>query len=289
MSASVTSIRRYPVKSMQGESLDRAILGPGGIALDRGWALKDEDSGNILSAKREGALLQCSARYCGEDGTGAIPPVEITLPDGTTIRSGDPDTNACLSVFLGRKVSLWPLQPKGDLEHYRLKRDPDADIELELREIFALESGEDLPDFAKWPPEILAELMVYSSPRGTYFDMFPLNLLSEASLRRLSELLPDTTIGVERFRPNIVVGDAEGRAATIEFGWVGHTVAVGEARVEVVMECPRCVMTTREQPGYEKASGIMRTLVRELDHNLGVYATVVRAGEIAVGDRVEPV
>jgi len=32
---------------------------------------------------------------------------------------------------------------------------------------------------------------------------------------------------------------------------------------------------------------VLRTIVRDANQNLGVYATVVRGGEVAVGDSVE--
>ena len=48
--ARVTGIWRYPVKSMQGEPLDRADVGPAGIVGDRQWALVDLDTGLALTA-----------------------------------------------------------------------------------------------------------------------------------------------------------------------------------------------------------------------------------------------
>jgi uncharacterized protein len=284
---SVTGIYRYPVKSMQGEALDRVVVGPGGLALDRGWALRDEENGNILSAKRVGELLECSARYVDHRNDISIPHVEISLPGGKTIRSDDPGANNSLSEFLDRDVTLWPLQPKEDAEHYRIRRDPDFDLEQELREMFALNPDEGLPDLGKFPPEVLEELSVYSSPRGTYFDAFPMNFLTEASLRRMAQLMPGVKVGRERFRPNILVGDDQQCCDMVEFDWVGKKVSVGGAQFDIAMECPRCVMTTRAQPGYEKASSIMRTLVRELNHNLSVYANVARGGLISLGDAVE--
>lgn len=286
MNFTVTGIYRYPVKSMQGELLDWAVVGPGGLELDRGWALRDEESGNILGAKRVGELLECSARYVDHRSDDAIPHVEISLPGGKTVRSDDPAANTSLSEFLDRDVRLWPLQPKDNAEHYRTRRVPGADLEQELRDMFALNPDEGLPDLGKFPPEVFAELSVYSSPRGTYFDAFPMNVLTEASLRRMEQLMPDVKMGRERFRPNILVGDDHQRCGTVEFDWVGKTLSVGAAQFDIVMECPRCVMTTRAQPGYEKASSIMRTLVRELNHNLGVYANVARGGVISLGDAV---
>jgi MOSC domain-containing protein YiiM len=46
-------------------------------------------------------------------------------------------------------------------------------------------------------------------------------------------------------------------------------------------------MTIQAQAGLEKDPSILRTIVRDADQNLGVYASVVAAGEIRVGDLVE--
>ena len=43
-------------------------------------------------------------------------------------------------------------------------------------------------------------------------------------------------------------------------------------------------MVTREQPGLASDKGVLRTIVREADQNLGVYADVVEPGEVVVGD-----
>ncbi|CAN5470665.1 MOSC domain-containing protein [soil metagenome] len=90
----VLEIWRYPVKSLQGEQLDAALVTPVGIEGDRGYAIFDAETGYGLTARREPALLFASARVV-EGG------VEITLPDGT-IATDDAD----LSHWLGREVHL---------------------------------------------------------------------------------------------------------------------------------------------------------------------------------------
>ncbi|HEY6120033.1 MAG TPA: MOSC N-terminal beta barrel domain-containing protein, partial [Pyrinomonadaceae bacterium] len=104
----VTQIWRHPVKSMAGETLEACSLGPLGIPGDRGWALRDETTGEITNGKRIPALMQCSAKYMEGPSEDYIPPVEITFPDGSKLRSDDGDVNARLSEFFEREVTLWP-------------------------------------------------------------------------------------------------------------------------------------------------------------------------------------
>ena len=63
---SVGALWRYPVKSMMGERLERAGVTERGILGDRAYALVDESTGNVGSAKNPtkwGALLTCKARF----------------------------------------------------------------------------------------------------------------------------------------------------------------------------------------------------------------------------------
>ena len=91
----VAALWRYPVKSLQGERLDRAELGPEGIAGDRGWALFDVATGFGLTARRVPELLFAAARLAEDGG------VDVVLPDGTVTRD-----DAVLSDWAGRRVAL---------------------------------------------------------------------------------------------------------------------------------------------------------------------------------------
>ena len=57
----IKEIWRYPVKSMQGESLSTAEFHELGIPGDREWALRDELTGEIRGAKKLPKLMQCKA------------------------------------------------------------------------------------------------------------------------------------------------------------------------------------------------------------------------------------
>jgi len=119
--ARVTELWRYPVKSMAGEKLDRSSLGAAGIPGDRGWAVRDEVRGGIRGAKKLPGLMQCSARYLEEPGDGAtrVPAAEITLPSGERVRADAPGAADKVGAAIGSRVTLWPLQPATDLDHYR--------------------------------------------------------------------------------------------------------------------------------------------------------------------------
>jgi uncharacterized protein YcbX len=90
----VVALWRYPVKSMQGELLGAAEIGPRGIVGDRQWAVVDLETGLGLTARRQPELLYATAAIVGDD-------VVITLPDGTVATDDD-----ALSRWLGHPVTL---------------------------------------------------------------------------------------------------------------------------------------------------------------------------------------
>ncbi|MFD2392920.1 MOSC N-terminal beta barrel domain-containing protein [Dietzia aerolata] len=77
----VSELWRFPVKSMRGDRLAAtAVTERWGFPGDRGWALRDEQTGHLTNAKKLGSLLQFHARYLAEPIADGAPPVEITLP-----------------------------------------------------------------------------------------------------------------------------------------------------------------------------------------------------------------
>jgi MOSC domain-containing protein YiiM len=46
-------------------------------------------------------------------------------------------------------------------------------------------------------------------------------------------------------------------------------------------------MTTHAQASLPQDSTVLRTIVREADQNLGIYANVINPGQVVVGDEVE--
>ena len=100
----VAGLRRYPVKSLSGESLAVATVERRGLVGDRAWAVRDLD-GKLGSGKstrrfrRMDGLLGLAAVYDGER------PV-VGLPDGRRLPAGDPALDQALSGYVGRAVTL---------------------------------------------------------------------------------------------------------------------------------------------------------------------------------------
>ncbi|MFM2415737.1 MAG: hypothetical protein RL385_460 [Pseudomonadota bacterium] len=69
-----------------------------------------------------------------------------------------------------------------------------------------------------------------------------------------------------------------------ESAWRGRRLRLGEAELTCTVATPRCSMPTQAHSGLPKDPQILRTIVREAEQNLGVYAHVSRAGHVRVGD-----
>jgi len=262
---SVVSLWRYPVKSMMGEELNAAGLTERGLLGDRAYALVDSSNRKVVSAKNPrkwGSLFDFRAALAEPPRGGEkIPPARITLPDGTIVSSEQRDLNQILSGVLGREVTLATTAPQDpSLEEYW----PDMDG-LAHRETVTEEA----------------------MPRGTFFDLAVVHVLTTGTIERLRELYPQGRFEVRRFRPNIVVEPASGEKNFVENTWIGHTLAIGdEVRLSITGPCPRCVMTTLPQGDLPRDPRILRTAAQHNQVNVGVYAAVLRGGRIHRGDPV---
>ncbi len=283
MTASVREIFRYPVKSLGGESLTQVQLTPGGLPGDRAWAVRDEVNGGIRGAKKLPRLMELQSRYEKAPTDTGSSPARIRLTDGTELETGQSDVNDRLSAAIDHQVSLWPLLPADALDHYRRGAPSHTDMEQELRAMFGRTPDEPLPDLSVFPPELLE----FESPPGTYFDAYPILVVTDSSLDEIQRRVPDSVFDVRRFRPNFVVTGTEGSTPFIERQWEGRRLRLGGATLKLTIECPRCVMTTHGFEDLPKDPGIMRALVKETGGNLGIYAEVETPGPVKLGDEAE--
>jgi len=261
----VVSLLRYPVKSMLGEELNSAWLTPRGLLGDRAFALVSAEDGKVVSAKNPRKwpqMFEFRAGYIEPPRPEqAIPPLRITLPDGTTLTSGQDDVHELLSRCLGHAVTLQSVAPeRPQLEEYW----PDME-ELDHRDTVTDES----------------------MPAGTFFDLAPLHLLSTATLAALQTACPKSRFEVRRFRPNLVIRLDDPEHGFVENGWIDRMISVGgEVRLQITGPCPRCVMTTLPQADLPADPQILRTAAQQNKAHVGVYASVVQSGWIRRGDAI---
>ncbi|HEY8544712.1 MAG TPA: MOSC N-terminal beta barrel domain-containing protein, partial [Acidimicrobiales bacterium] len=198
--ADVVGLYRFPVKSMRGEELAEAELGPTGVVGDRAYALLDEEEGRLASAKsprKWGALLGFRATFVDEPVAGAAPPpVAIDFPDGTTVRSDDPDVHDRLSKALGRPVRL--IASAGPETAGLQFEEVWPDIEGLAPEEFVASTAVGREEGSG---EVLSAIPAgLFAPPGTFFDLSTVHLLTTATLDALRGAAPDATFDVRRYR-----------------------------------------------------------------------------------------
>ena len=184
----VVSVWRYPVKSMLGEELNSSYVTERGLVGDRSYALVDQETGKVASAKNPrkwGKLFDFRAAFIEDTPqvVESIPRVRITFPDGTHIYSDQADDiDHALSSVLGREVRLMRANlEKPSYEEYW------PDIE-------GLAQREKVTDEAM-PPQ-------------SFFDIAVIHIFTTSTINRLRGLYPKGHFEVRRFRPNIVVESA---------------------------------------------------------------------------------
>lgn len=166
----VTSLHRWPVKSLRGQRVRAAQFDERGMAGDRTHALLDgrpERSGNVLTVRQNPRMLSWAASR-GDEPDPSAPPV-LRAPDGTELIWQDPRLPGALAESLRIPLSLHIADGQQD-------RGPTVLVTFEasLRALGAelgtnvdlarfrtnLHLRADLPAFAeaRWPPGAVLEI-----------------------------------------------------------------------------------------------------------------------------------
>jgi hypothetical protein len=274
---------------MSGERLAAAEVTAHGVLGDRAYALIDVETGKVASAKSVRlfpGLLACRAAFVDPPRPGAEPPpVRIEFSGGGGVTSGSNRADQLLSAHFGRAVRLARAAPDDfTIDQYHpdiADVDPaghrETIVEQKLGAAFFRAAGIPSP-----------------APAGSFFDLFPMSVVTTSTLKRLGELQPGSRFDPRRFRMNIVIETPA--AGFVENAWVGRGLGVGDdARLAIAMPDPRCVMTTLGQAELPPDLDVLRTLV---EHNrmsvggsgrfpcAGVYGVITAPGAVRVGDPV---
>jgi uncharacterized protein YcbX len=277
---SVSSIARYPVKSMLGEVLSAVEVLASGLAGDRAYALVDDETGKVVSVKRPrrwGRIFELTAAT--EPGGS----VAVRFPDGSRCAIDDAGLPGKLGALFGRPVSV-ATEPPADASFDELwVRDLKEGVEPYFGAGSRTEDGEELVDGGG-----------FMSALGSFSNFGAVHLVTTGTMRALAELAPGSSFDPARFRPNIVVDTSD--EGFVETAWQGRELCIGGARLAVSFTVPRCVMTTLPQGDLPADPDVLRTITK---HNavdtlgtgvpypcVGVYADVVTPGTVTAGDPV---
>lgn len=267
---SIAELWRYPVKSMGGERVESLELRTSAVVGDRRWAVRSIETGKVASAKRPrpfGRLLSWSARTHADGG------LVVVGPGGREYTAGSGELDAALTEVLGEPVRLVEVE-EGREETY----------------------GSEWPEI---PGTVLSDVEVdlpiaALTEKTSFVDASAVHVIVRQSMTHLASLLDGVKLGVERFRPNIVLDAHEdsGSGEFADLAWKDLDIQIGGVELRIGDATPRCVMTTLAQPGYEQAKSVLQVLAatarKEFDYGafacFGTNAEVTAAGTINVGD-----
>ena len=117
---------------------------------------------------------------------------------------------------------------------------------------------------------------------GANFDDSPVLVVNLATVAEFG-VQAGMHVDHRRFRANLYV---DGLAPEEEIGWVGRRVRAGDAELEVVSRCERCVVITRDPETTSTTPELLRLLTETRETCMGVYCRVAQPGRVATGDAV---
>lgn len=265
----LASIHCYPVKSLGGFSLPEARLTDRGLEHDRRWMLVDDNG--VFITQREVAAMAClhtAPLAHGFRVTDIRTGDAIDLPwwldtgEELAVRVFD---DALTAVRADATISAWFTERLGTSMHL----------------VFMPDRSHRNVDPA------------YAQGITSLSDGYPYLILSQASLDDLNARIrsygePGADLGMERFRPNLVIAGGE---AFQEDGW--KEITIGTARFALVKPCGRCVIPTTDQRTGERGKEPTRTLASYRKRGNGVYfgmnAMATEGASVRVGDPVSMV
>ena len=246
----LSAIARYPVKGLSPDFLDQTALKVGeGVPLDRRFGLIHESS----AVDPADPVWAEKKNFLMLDRDTKLAKLNLRYDDATQnltiLRNGKPITQGRLGDPLGHMV---------------------------LSSFFT--------GFLKGETRSNAKLVEISGSGGFWDIHTPfISLINQASVDDLKRVAGET-ISPIRFRANFTI---QGATAWAERDWVGKTLQIGDARLEVAEHISRCSATHVNPETGEKDLNMNAILARGYGHmEFGVYARVTQAGTIQCDDEV---
>ena len=124
--------------------------------------------------------------------------------------------------------------------------------------------------------------------RHGIFDEASVSVIASETVSEIGRLA-GRNLDVRRFRPNVLVRLLR-PAAFQEDEWLGGVLSFGEGdaapAIAVTMRDERCSMVNLDPDSASPAPEVMKAIVRANQNNAGIYGTVTRVGQLAVGQTI---
>lgn len=226
----VTEICIYPIKSCQGISLSEAEVTPRGFLGDREFMLVNQGY-RFITQRQYPQLATIKVELRANQMTLSQPQGEMTplVIEPTWQGSQVPVEiwgDQTFAIDQGDEVAKW--------FHQALKLNSDKSCRLVRQS----------PSHQR-PVE--KRYAVQDSDQVSFADTYPFLLTATASLDELNRRIiefpgSNSTIGMERFRPNLVIATQE---PFVEGNW--RFIQIGTIKFALVKPCSRCIVTTVDQ------------------------------------------
>jgi uncharacterized protein len=120
------------------------------------------------------------------------------------------------------------------------------------------------------------------------FDEASISVIASETVREIGRLA-GRSADVRRFRPNVVVRLLR-PVPFQEDEWVGGVLSFGEGddapAITVTMRDVRCSMVNLDPDSASPAPEVLKAVVRVHQNTAGIYGTVTRIGQLAVGQTI---
>lgn len=258
----VTRLYLHPVKSLGGIAVSRFQIDRFGPFMDRRWLVVDGE-GKFITQRQHACMALVRTALDGDrltlskEGQGSIlfSPQDFTGPM--------------------RRVQVWRDQCDAQSGPVAVDQWISQALGIPCQIVFMPETTRRPvnPDYARQGETV------------SFADGFPLLLTTDASLADLNRRL-SFSIGMERFRPNLVIDGSEPFA---EDQW--QRIRVGQMVFRLAKPCTRCVIPTIDPLTAEKQPEVFKTLKSFRERADGVHfgqnLLPESAGVLRLGDEVE--
>lgn len=120
------------------------------------------------------------------------------------------------------------------------------------------------------------------------FDDATISVITSDTIREICTVANRAT-DVRRFRPNILIRSLQQKPFE-EDEWLGSVLQFGDGddgpAVSITMHDVRCSMVNLDADSARADPEVLKTVVRLNQNNAGAYGTVVRSGQLAVGQTI---